>query len=118
MPASAVNSAVYDKDDALEHAGGDPALARRFLDMLLESLPQAERSLASALGNNNTAGLREHAHRLAGAAAYCGACALRRAALRLETRVRENDRKGNSLLTRELLEQITRFRLLVSTPDN
>jgi hypothetical protein len=40
--------------------------------------------------------------------------ALREAAKRLETRAREGDLEGNTALTRDLLEQIARFRMVTT----
>jgi HPt (histidine-containing phosphotransfer) domain-containing protein len=113
-----VNNIVYDEQDALERAGGDPGRARLFLDMLLESLPQAAHSLATALDRNDVDALQDNAHRLAGAASYCGAAALREAAKALETRACEGDLLWNASLTRNLLEQIVRFRALMTAADD
>lgn len=109
---------TYDNQAALDRAGGDPDRARRFLEILLESFPRAERSLAAALDRNDLHDLQGHAHSLAGAASYCGAVALREAAKRLETRAREGDLEGNTALTRDLLEQIARFRMVTTSEQS
>jgi HPt (histidine-containing phosphotransfer) domain-containing protein len=106
----AMNGSVYDQQAALERAGGDVDRARRFLDLLLASFPQAERSLSEALERNDLNDLQENAHRLAGAASYCGAVALREAARRLEARAREGATETNAALTRDLIDQMARFR--------
>ncbi|MGD8312447.1 MAG: Hpt domain-containing protein [Gammaproteobacteria bacterium] len=105
-----MNSVVYNRQAALERAGGDLNRARRFLDLLLESFTQAERSLSQALDRNDMNELLGNAHKLAGAASYCGAEAVREAASRLETRAREGATESNAALTRDLLDQIVRFR--------
>jgi len=110
----AMNGSVYDKHAALERAGGDVDRARRFLDLLLASFPQAEHSLSEALDRNDLNDLQENAHRLAGAASYCGAVALRAAARRLETRTREGAPEHYAALTRDLIDQIARFRTAAS----
>lgn len=113
-----MNSHIYDKQDALERAGGDPHRAQRFLAMLLESLPQVEQSISRALDGNDAPALQEHAHRLAGAASYCGATAMREAAVRLEARAREGDPQWNSALANELMKQIARFRKTTLMTDS
>jgi HPt (histidine-containing phosphotransfer) domain-containing protein len=113
-----MKSIVYDKQVALAQAGGDPGTARRFLDMLLESLSQAERSFYEALDRNDLHDLKENAHRLAGAAPYCGAVALHESAKRLESRAREGDPELNAALTRELIDQIALFRNVISMKDS
>ena len=109
-----MNGSVYDKHAALERAGGDVDRAMRFLDLLLASFPQAERSLSEALERNDLNDLQENAHRLAGAASYCGAVALREAARRLETQAREGAPERHAALTRDLIDQIVRFRAAAS----
>lgn len=112
--AHTVNDNVYDRQAALDRAGGDPGTAMRFLDMLLDLLAQTEYSLSQALDHDDLIDLKEQAHRLAGAAPYCGATALQEAAKRLETRAREGERDLNTALTRDLIDQIARFRMVTS----
>jgi HPt (histidine-containing phosphotransfer) domain-containing protein len=108
---------VYDREVALRRAGGDPGVARHFLDMLLDLLSQTETSLAGALEQHNLEALKENAHRLGGAAPYCGALALQGAAKRLETQARAGDHNLNTVLTQDLLEEIGRFRRATTGKD-
>ena len=108
---------VHDRQMALDRAGGDPAVARRFLGMFVDLLSRTEGLLADALANNRHEDLKENAHSLAGAALYCGALALHAAAKRLEEQARDGDRELNTALTCELTEQIARFRAAISAQD-
>ncbi|MGD2112954.1 MAG: Hpt domain-containing protein [Gammaproteobacteria bacterium] len=105
-----MKAVAYDREVALQRAGGDPDIARRFLDMLVDLLSQTETSLAGALEQHNLEALKENAHRLGGAAPYCGALALQEAAKRLETQARAGDHDLNAVLTQDLLDEIQRFR--------
>ncbi len=109
-----MKSIVYDQQIALNRARGDQTVARRFVAMLLESLPEAECSVSEALARDDLYKLKESAHRLAGAAGYCGAVALQEVATRLERQSREGTPESNAALTRELLDEIERFRRLTA----
>jgi HPt (histidine-containing phosphotransfer) domain-containing protein len=111
-----MSSRVYDRQAALDRAGGDPDTARRFLDMLRDLLAQTETALSGALSNDDISALRQAAHRLAGAAPYCGATALQEAAQRLERQSREGEPALNAALARELRGQIEAFHH-VTAPD-
>lgn len=104
---------VYDEAAALDRACGDPARAQRFLSMLLDLLPRAERSLEEALANDDVDGLRYGAHQISGAASYCGAQALRNAARHMESQVRKGAHADNTDLARRLVAQIERFRAVI-----
>ncbi len=76
--------AVYDRTRALEVTGGDTRLADDLLAMLVERLPQDRSRLEAAWAARDLQRLCAEAHALHGAASYCGASALKRAAAALE----------------------------------
>jgi HPt (histidine-containing phosphotransfer) domain-containing protein len=113
-----MSSDVYDAQAALERAGGDPHRARQFLAMLLDLLTQVEQALPIAIARNDYNTLKEHAHRLAGAATYCGASALHDAAKQLESLACEEDHELNSALAQVLMNEIAQFRRVIRGQDH
>lgn len=74
----------FDESIVLQLALGDRALASRYLRTFVAMLPEYRAGLSAAYEAGDFAGLRDHAHQLAGAAAYCGALALHDAAKALD----------------------------------
>lgn len=83
--------AVFDARLALEQAGGNQALAKELMSMLLQDLPLQQACLIAAIEAGNTAAMWEHAHKLYGSTAYCGVPALRAACKTLETAIKAVD---------------------------
>jgi two-component system sensor histidine kinase BarA len=83
------NLAIYDRDLAVERAGGSPDLATDLFGMLLQELPAYRSDLVSALAQNDLPTLQYHAHKLHGSATYTGVSALRHAVAGLEQDVKK-----------------------------
>ncbi len=82
-------SEIFDKEQALEQAGGDPALAKDLLQMLFAELPDLLEELKKALADNNKSAIWDHTHKIHGSTAYCGVPALRAAAHSMEQLIRD-----------------------------
>lgn len=82
---------LYDPDDGLRRAGGRPEVAAELFDMLLRHLPSSRAELQDAHADGDGQRLRAAAHRLKGAAAYCGVPRLRRDLERVEQAIDESD---------------------------
>jgi len=82
-------SEIFDKQQALEQAGDDPALAKDLLQMLFAELPELIEKLKQALAENNHTALWDHAHKIHGSTAYCGVPALRAAANSMEQLIKD-----------------------------
>lgn len=67
----------YDTEDARARAGGRPGVADELFAMLCQHLPSSRGELRSAHERNDPGALLTAAHRLKGAAAYCGVPRLR-----------------------------------------
>jgi len=63
---------LFDADEAARRAGGRPDLARDLFAMLCRNLAASHAELARARANAHPEAIRAAAHRLRGAAAYCG----------------------------------------------
>ena len=82
-------SDIFDKQQALEQAGDDPALAKDLLQMLLAELPELLVKLKDALADNDHTALWDHAHKIHGSTAYCGVPALKAAAYSMEQLIKD-----------------------------
>ena len=67
-----------------ELTAGNRDAGREILHMMVLELPQRRHDMAQCADTSDFATLRSHAHQLAGAAAFCAATPLRRAAEALE----------------------------------
>ena len=81
----------YDPDDARTRAGGRSGVADELFTMLCQHLPSSRAELRSALDRDDPQALLAAAHRLKGAAAYCGVPRLRHDIAALENDVRSGD---------------------------
>lgn len=84
-------SEIFDKQQALEQAGGDPALAKDLLGMLFSELPDLLAQLRQAHQERDFKAMWDHAHKIHGSTAYCGVPALKADAQALETLIKEKD---------------------------
>ena len=82
-------SEIFNKQQALEQAGDDPALAKDLLQMLFAELPELLEKLKKALADNDKTALWDHTHKIHGSTAYCGTPALRAAAHSMEQLIRD-----------------------------
>lgn len=80
---------IFNKQQALEQAGDDPALAKDLLQMLLAELPELLTKLRQALADNDHTALWDHAHKIHGSTAYCGVPALKAAAHDMEQLIKQ-----------------------------
>ena len=87
----------YDSEDARTRAGGRPGVADELFTMLCRHLPSSRAELCSAHDRNDAQALLTAAHRLKGAAAYCGVPRLRHEITVLEERVRRGDNHAVAL---------------------
>ena len=99
---------IYDREKALQIAGGSEDLADKMLVMLFDELPKHEDDIAAAFDSKlSNSEIRDVVHKLHGAAAYCGVIAMQQAAKELESSLIENlaasviDKK-RSLLCKEI----------------
>ena len=99
----------FDESIVLQLALGDRALARRYLNTFVAMLPKYRSALLAAYESGDFAGLRDHAHQLAGAAAYCGALALNDAAKALDRAPDLEQRQDAATLVTGTLEHIDEF---------
>ncbi len=105
---------LHDSDDAVRRAGGRDAVARELFAMLQRHLPEALEDLAAARAAADPSRLRGTAHRLKGAAAYCGVPRLRADLERLEAAV-DAEADTDAALDR-LLATIEALRTLEPAP--
>ena len=82
-------SEIFNKQQALEQAGDDPALASDLMQMLLAELPDLLDKLRQALADNDHKALWDHAHKIHGSTAYCGVPALKAAAHDMEHLIKQ-----------------------------
>jgi len=90
-------------------AGGDAALAEELFAMLVEDLPGQRETLAEALEAGDLERLRGCAHQVHGAAAYCGAAALKEAAAAVERAILRDETAGLEDLVGALLREMDRI---------
>ncbi len=76
--------AVYDRELAIERAGGSPELATDLFGMLLRELPNYRVEIENSLAARDLTALQRHVHKLHGSATYTGVSALRHAVAALE----------------------------------
>lgn len=80
---------IFNKQQALEQAGDDPALAKDLMQMLIAELPELKDKLKQALTDNDHQSLWDHAHKIHGSTAYCGVPALKAAAHDVEHLIKQ-----------------------------
>lgn len=99
----------FDENVLLELASGDRKRAARYIRMFAASLPGYQQNLRDALARKDTGALRDHAHDLAGAAAYCGANPLYRAAKLLDSATADTGHDELDVLVRDVGTEIGRL---------
>lgn len=82
---------IFDREFALEQAGGSPELAHELFSMLLKELPDLLAKLKQAHSQMNYEAMWDHAHKIRGSTAYCGVPALATAATALEQQIKQRD---------------------------
>ena len=101
---------IYDHQLALEHSGGNPAIAAELLEMMLSELPDQQQQLQSALQSSDVAKLAELAHRISGSASCCGTPALGSACRALRTGIDQHAEADIPFLVELLQDQIGALR--------
>jgi two-component system sensor histidine kinase BarA len=74
---------------AMQRAGGKADLALDMLNMLLDSLPEARDSIATATDENDHEAVLRHVHKLHGACCYTGVPRLKNLALLIESHIKK-----------------------------
>jgi two-component system, NarL family, sensor histidine kinase BarA len=82
---------VIDIQLALEQAGGNQALAKELLTMLLKELPVLNELLRQAITAQDSNAMWDQTHKLYGSTAYCGVPNLRHSAKLLEDAVKRSE---------------------------
>lgn len=100
----------YDIEDARSRAGGHAGVADELFAILCQHLPSSQAELQSAHDRNDRQALLAAAHRLKGAAAYCGVPRLRHDIAVLEERARAGEDTASSLeAVRSTIETLMRM---------
>jgi len=99
---------VFDRELALQRAGGSQDLAEELFTMLLRDLPDFRQRIEAAKSTQNIPALIEVIHRLNGAATYCGVPALKAAAHLSETTLKQGQHHSYEALHKQLLTEIDR----------
>ncbi len=86
-----MTQAEFDRELAIERAGGQAALADELHAMLLAELPGRITVLSEALGTTDRRHLADPVHRLTGSCRYCGVPRLEVAAEALNTRLKAGE---------------------------
>ena len=106
---------LFDKDLALQQAGGNSDLARDLFQMLIKDLPASIETAFEAHAKNDKEAFWNAVHKIHGGTAYCGVPDLRQACKALEDEIKTAYPGDNidTALTK-LKEQVT---LLLNDPD-
>jgi len=99
---------VFDRELALQRAGGNQDLAEELFAMLVRDLPAFRQRIEAAFNDNNIPGLIEVVHKLNGAATYCGVPALKDAAHHCETALKQHQVDVYDALHKQLIDEIDR----------
>ena len=97
---------IIDTHLSLEQAGGNEALAKDLLGMLLKELPTMHAKVQLAITQLNYTAMWDHAHKLYGSTAYCGVPALREASKRLEEAIKKAELEKINQTYLEVSQQI------------
>lgn len=97
---------VFDRELALQRAGGSRELAEELFAMLLRDLPDFRSRIEAAHADADTPRLIEIIHKLNGAATYCGVPALKAAAHQSETALKQGQHDLYASLHQQLLNEI------------
>jgi HPt (histidine-containing phosphotransfer) domain-containing protein len=100
---------AYERELALERAGGDAMRAARYLEMLLGTFGEVREGLATGVRDGRWPDIQRMLHTLAGASLYCGATALHGAARRAEAMLKDDRVADARPLVDLVLEQMARL---------
>jgi two-component system sensor histidine kinase BarA len=99
---------IFDRDLALERAGGNRDLAEELFGMLLNELPDYREKLDTAHRDGNLDQVIFIAHRINGSATYTGVPALKAAAEALEVSLKQGETAGMARQVKCLDDEIGR----------
>lgn len=99
---------IFDRDLALERAGGNTDLAEELFGMLLNELPEYREKLDTAHRDGNLDQVIFIAHRINGSATYTGVPALKAAAEALEISLKQGETSGMARQVKCLDDEIGR----------
>lgn len=99
---------VFDRELALQRAGGNQDLAEELFAMLLRDLPDFRQRIQAAFASNAIPTLIEVVHKLNGAATYCGVPALKETAHHCETALKQGHKDAYTPLLKQLIHEIDR----------
>jgi len=103
--------AIFDRNEAIELAGGNETLADELFPMLVKDLEKLKEGLIFALEKNDLDTLKVHIHKLHGGTKYCGVPELRNAAANFEHII---DEKQTNNLTDDLTKVISAINNLLA----
>ncbi|HKJ02523.1 MAG TPA: response regulator, partial [Longimicrobiales bacterium] len=98
---SSAGRAVFDRDVALHHVGGDPEILRQLMEMFLDQAAARMAAVEGALGAGDGTQLEHQAHALKGTAATLGMSRLRDTAYSVE-RLGSEGRPSAAAAVREM----------------
>lgn len=99
---------VFDRDLALQRAGGSQDLAKELFSMLVRDLPSFRRELGMECRSDDISALIDLVHKLNGAATYCGVPALKETAHQCETALKQGYADAYTPLLKQLAAEIDR----------
>ncbi|MBE0510691.1 MAG: Hpt domain-containing protein [Chromatiales bacterium] len=105
---------VIDTDLAIKNAGGNAELARDLHRMLQEELPGYLQEIQDTYQRQDYAALYQQVHKLNGSATYCGVPALKAAAHRFDTHLKQEQQEHYAEDMAEICERIEE---LLRTPN-
>jgi HPt (histidine-containing phosphotransfer) domain-containing protein len=100
---------VYDRELALERAGGDAVRAAAYLKMLLGTFGEVREGLATEVRQGRWRDVQRRLHTLAGASLYCAATALHGATRRAEIVLQKGSLPDAAPLVDLVLEEMDRL---------
>ena len=108
---------AWDKELALERAGGDATRAARYLEMLLGTFCEVREGLSTGVREGRWPDIQRRLHTLAGASLYCAATALHGAARRAEAMIKEDRLVDAEPLVCCVLEEMARLEAAAGEGD-
>lgn len=105
----------FDRQLAIERAGGNRELAMELFTMLRQELPGRRTAIRAALASGDMDTLHHHAHKLHGSTLYCGVPALQEAVTGLSTSLK----RGHTEAVGEQVEAVLRaIDAILESPGN
>ena len=83
-----VTMSLFDKDLALEQAGGSSELAKELFEMLIKDLPSSLNIIQQAHANLDKEAVWDAVHKIHGGTAYCGVPELKLACKEMEDEIK------------------------------